>query len=74
MGARGNDFLEVWIYENVPARSGNWIEAMKLADKLRIDTASAGLKLADLDLEDSKLEDFLLGAMGSIDETARPED
>ena len=42
MTARGVNFLELWVSNDVPARTASRTEARNLADILRISAAAAG--------------------------------
>jgi len=74
MSARGVDFLEDWIENNVPAMPGNWIEARKLADILRVAAAGADLTMAELKLEDGDVEKIIHEAMVHQNEPGTPGD
>ena len=63
MSARGTDFLETWSNANIPRMRGNWDEAMKLSEKLRVEAAAAGFAVADLELEDDQIVKYILYAM-----------
>jgi hypothetical protein len=60
MTARGVDFLNEWVSENVPplpVRGDVIIRA--LAQKLRDDSSAVGLALADLEIEGGQVEQFI---------------
>ena len=74
MTARGVDWLEVWIDSNVPARPGNWVEALALAQKLRAEAAAEGFMLEDLNLNEEELGKYIFDAMVHLDEPGTPGD
>lgn len=74
MTARGVDFLENWIDANVPARPGNWVEALALAQKLRADAAADGFMLEDLELTEEELVKYVFDSMVHLDEPGTPGD
>ena len=60
MTARGVEFLNGWLAENVPPlpiRGDVLIRA--LAQKLRDDASAAGFTIADLEIEGSQVEQFI---------------
>ena len=64
MSTRGLDFLELWFNGNVLAKSTDRTQARKLAQKLVIDAASAGLTLEDLELKAGEVEKYILVHVG----------
>jgi len=60
MMARGVDFLKEWVSENVPplaVKSDVLLRA--LAQKLRDDASVASFPIADLEIENSPVEQFM---------------
>ena len=67
MTARGVDFLENWIGENIPRQKGDEAMAGKLAAKLIADAITAGFTLADLELEEDNAEKYIREAIVRLD-------
>ena len=61
MTARGVDFLENWMGDNVP--DPHRAKAKKLGERLRIDAAAAGLTIDDLEINKSTVERYIFDAM-----------
>ena len=62
MTARGVDFLENGMGDNVPAHPHR-AKAKKLGERLRIDAAAAGLTIDDLEINKSTVERYIFDAM-----------
>ena len=71
MTARGVDFLEDWMNEN---RAGECRHVGILAVRLLADTAEAGLTMADLELGDFLVEDYIREALTHLAEPGKPGD
>ena len=65
MSARGVDFLETWLDENVPftGKPADPVLALTLAKRLVADAARARLTLADLNLDDRGAEKYIMQAL-----------
>jgi hypothetical protein len=74
MTARGVDFLERWIGANVRAGLSDPADADILAPKLLADAAVAGFTLADLELEDAAVEDYIREAITHLAQPGTPGD
>jgi len=61
MNARGLDFFESWINNNIrePQQSGDWNKARKLAQKLIDEAVAAGLTVADLAHDERSVEKYI---------------
>lgn len=59
MTARGVDFLEGWIATNVTSAPKEPDEAGVLAAKLLAEAAVSGFTLADMDLDEDTVEDYI---------------
>jgi hypothetical protein len=59
MTARGKDFLELWVQRNVLPTTAEEDQASRLAEKLAVDVAAEGLKLEDLEIENSDAEEYI---------------
>jgi hypothetical protein len=70
MTGRGVDFLEKWIGANLKGSLSGPADADILAPKLLADAAAAGFTLADLELEDAMVQDYIREA---IKRFAEPE-
>ena len=66
MSARGVNYLEVWIYDNVPHRPGNLMEARELAKKLQADAAAAGITPGDMRLRENEVANYILESMAQL--------
>lgn len=75
MTARGVDFLNEWVAENVPAvpLKGDAIIRI-LAQKLRDDSSAAGFTVADLEIENSQVEQFMRETLVHVAEPGTPGD
>jgi hypothetical protein len=60
MTARGVDFLEIWIGENMTAVQS---DAGLLGAKLIAEAAVAGFTLADMELSEETIEDYIRDAI-----------
>lgn len=60
MTARGVDFLEIWIGENMTADQS---DAGLLGAKLIAEAAVAGFTLADMELSEETIEDYIRDAI-----------
>ena len=67
MSARGLDFLENWISENIPRQNGDQAMAGKLAGKLIADGITVGFTLADMELEEDDVEKYIREAIVHLD-------
>jgi hypothetical protein len=74
MTTRGVDFLERWIGANVRVGLSGPADADILAPKLLADADVAGFTLADLELEDAMVEDYIRGAITHLAEPETPGD
>ncbi len=75
MTAQGVEFLNEWVSENVPplpVRGDVLIRA--LAQKLRDDASAAGFSIADLEIEGSQVEPFILETLVHVAEPGTPGD
>lgn len=60
MTARGVDFINEWVSGKLPPMpTGDNEQVKMLAHKLREDASAAGFTLADLELEESQVEQFM---------------
>lgn len=61
MSARGLNFFENWINENIrePGQSGDWAKAQELAHKLIADAAAAGFTVADMTHDERSVEKYI---------------
>jgi energy-converting hydrogenase Eha subunit B len=71
MTARGVDFLEVWIGENASADPS---DAGVLGAKLIAEAAVAGFTLADMELSEETVEDYIREAIVHLAEPGTPGD
>jgi hypothetical protein len=77
MSAHGVSFLEEWINNNVPAAGPHvnaWLKARRLGEKLRADAASAGVKLAELELAVGEVEKCIFDSMVTLSAPGTPGD
>ena len=74
MTARGVDFLETWLAQNVLPNAGDRTQVQKLAQKLVIDAVAADLRISELELGDSDVETYILEAMVHLDTPGMPGD
>jgi hypothetical protein len=74
MSARGIEFLENWIQENVTAadRRGDSMRAMVLADRCRADAAAHGFAIDNVELECGSVERFIYEAMAHLKDPGVP--
>ena len=75
MTARGIEFLNEWVSENVPplpVRGDVLIRA--LAQKLRGDASAAGFTIADLEIEGPQIEPFIRETIAYVAEPGTPGD
>jgi hypothetical protein len=65
MSARGLNFFENWINENIrePGQSGDGAKARELAQKLIVDAAAVGLTVADLPHDERSVEKYIYDQM-----------
>jgi hypothetical protein len=68
MRARGVDFLDGWIAGNVTSKSNDSAIAGVLAAKLLTEAAVAGFTLADMDLDEETVEDYIRGIIVHVGE------
>jgi CheY-like chemotaxis protein len=61
MNARGLNFFENWINENIrePGQSGDWAKARELAQKLIADAAAVGFTVEDLAHDERSVEQYI---------------
>ena len=74
MTARGVDFLEKWIVDNIPIQKGDLAMAGKLAAKLVADGVIAGITLADMELGEDDAEKYIRDAILHLDTPGTPSD
>lgn len=75
MSARGVDFLNEWVSGKLPPMPiGDNALVKMLAQKLRDDASAAGFTLADLELEESQVEQFMLETLVHVAEPGTPGD
>lgn len=74
MTGRGVDFLEHWIASNVTAAPGDLANAGNLAAKLLAEAAVAGFTLADMELDEDTVEDYIREAMVHLNALGTPGD
>jgi hypothetical protein len=74
MTARGVDFLEGWIASNVTSESKIEGDAGLLAAKLVAEAAVAGFTLADMDLDEETVEDYVRNIIVHVGEPGTPGD
>ena len=74
MTARGVDFLEKWIGDNIPIQKGDQAMAGKLAAKLVADGVTAGITLADMELGEDDAEKYIRDAILHLDTPGTPSD
>ena len=72
MTARGVDFLEIWVGENLIL--ANPPTPVELAAKLLAEAAVAGFTLADMELSEDTVEDYIRDAMVHLAEPGTPGD
>lgn len=73
MTERGVGFLENWINENIQVHPRR-IVARKLGKQLRIDSASVGLTIDDLEIDKSSVEQYIWDAMLNREGPGTPGD
>ena len=75
MTARGVEYLNEWVSENVPPLpvTGD-VLIRALAQKLRDDASAAGLTIADLEIENSQVEQFMRETLVHVAEPGTPGD
>jgi hypothetical protein len=73
MTARGIEFLNEWVGENVPHLpvTGD-VLIRALAQKLRDDADVAGFTVADLEIENSQVEQFMRETLVHVGEPGTP--
>ena len=74
MTAKGVDFLDGWIATNVTSDSKDPADAGVLAAKLLAEAAVAGLTLADMDLDEDTVEDYIRDIIVHVGEPGAPSD
>jgi hypothetical protein len=74
MTARGVDFLDGWIATNVTSAAKVPGDAGVLAAKLLAEAAVAGFALADLELDEEIVEDYIRNIIVHMDEPGTPGD
>ncbi|HUQ38071.1 MAG TPA: hypothetical protein VM144_17005 [Aestuariivirga sp.] len=74
MSAQGVDFLDGWIATNVTSAPKEPGEAGVLAAKLLAEAAVAGFTLADMDLDEEIVEDYIRDIIVHIGEPGTPGD
>ena len=75
MTARGVEYLNEWVSENVPPLpiTGD-VLIRALAQKLRDDSSAAGFTVADLEIEGSQVEHFIRETLTHVAEPGTPGD
>jgi hypothetical protein len=73
MTARGVEFLKEWIGDYVPAHARRK-KAKKLGEQLRIDAAAAGLTMDELEIDKSRVEQYIFDAMLNLKMPGTPGD
>jgi hypothetical protein len=74
MTARGVDFLDGWIATKVTSTPKETADAGALAAKLLAEAAVAGLTLADMDLDEEIVEDYIRDIIVHVGEPGTPGD
>jgi hypothetical protein len=74
MTARGVDFLDGWIASNVTSKSNDPANAGVLAAKLLTEATVAGYTLADMELDEDTIEDYIRGIIVHVGEPGVPGD
>ena len=74
MTARGVNFLENWLRQNVLPNAGDRTQVQKLAQKLVFDAVAADLRISELVLGDSDVEQYILDAIVHLDTPGTPGD
>lgn len=75
MTARGIEYLNDWVEENVPPLpvTGD-VLIRALAQKLRDDSGKAGFTIADMEIEGSQVEQFIRETITHVAEPGTPGD
>jgi hypothetical protein len=74
MTARGVDFLDGWIASNVTSKSNDPANAGLLAANLLAEAALAGFTLADMELDEDTVEDYIRNIIVHVGEPGTPGD
>lgn len=74
MSARGVDFLELWTERNVLPRSGDRLQASRLAQKLGFDAAVEGLTVEDLEILNGDVQGYIEDILVHVGEPGMPGD
>ena len=75
MTARGVEYLNEWVSENVPPLSVTGDVLIRaLAQKLRDDSSAAGFTVADMELQESQVEQFMRETLVHVAEPGTPGD
>jgi hypothetical protein len=74
MTVRGVDFLDGWIAANVTSESKDAADAGLLAVKLVAEAALAGFTLADMELDEDTVEDYIRDIIVHVGEPGAPGD
>ncbi len=75
MTTRGVDFLQDWVSGKLPPMPiGDNALVKMLVQKLRVDASAAGFSIADLELEESQVEQFIRETLAHIAEPGTPGD
>ena len=74
MSTRGTDFLDGWIASNVTSKSNDPANAGLLAAKLLAEAALAGFTLADMELDEDTVEDYIRDIIVHVGEAGTPGD
>ena len=74
MTLRGGDFLEGWIVENITSEANDPSNAGLLAKKHLTEAAAAGFTLADMELDEDTVEDYLRNILVHVGEPGMPGD
>jgi hypothetical protein len=74
MTARGVDFRDGWIASNVTSAPNDPANAGVLAAKLLAEAAVAGVTLADMELDEDIIEDYIRNIIIHVGEPGAPGD
>lgn len=74
MSKRGVDFLEGWVVSNVSSHPNDPANAGVLAAKLLTEATVAGFTLADMELDEDTVEDYIRAIIIHVGEPGTPGD